>query len=233
MKSIRHPHIVKFEKVVRTCDCIGIVMECCPEGDLFSLVSREGQLDEALVKDITRQLISAIKHIHSKGIAHRDVKLENILLETIGSSLRIKLADFGLARPFYTKTEEGSGSGQSSGVQMLHTRCGSEEYAAPEVIRGLSYDGRLTDTWSVGIVIYACLFGTLPFKLDQGDGDSFYEGSRKQLYNRICTGVFKVPKDIPISEKCRNALYALLRVNPDERMTLGELERHQWLSQDQ
>lgn len=232
MKSIKHFHIVSFKKVIRTKDCIGIVMEYCPGGDLFSLVSQRGRLDEHLVKDITRQLISAIKYLHSQGIAHRDIKLENILLKLDGSSITIKLADLGLACSFLDQRKKQMGSAQGKDVQMLHTRCGSEEYAAPEILRGIPYDGRMTDAWSVGIVIYACLFGTLPFALDNRTEDGAYGGGKKRLYNRICDGVFKVPKEIPISEECRRVLYALLRVIPGDRMTLDELESHPWLLQE-
>lgn len=226
MKRIRHPHIVSFEKLIRTNDCVGIVMEYCPGGDLFSLVSQEGKLNESLVKDITRQLVSAVKYLHSLGIAHRDIKLENILLKSDGgSSLKIKLADLGLACSFVVQEKKQIDSDQVENVQMLRTRCGSEEYAAPEILRGIPYDGRLTDTWSIGIVIYACLFGTLPFALDNETG-----GGKKQLYNKICNGIFKIPMETPISEDCQRVLYALLRVIPEDRMTLSELERHPWLS---
>ena len=118
------------------------------------------------------------------------------------------MADLGLARFFVNQ----DGSGQSVN-SVLHTRCGSEEYAAPEIIRGLPYDGRMTDAWSVGVVIYACLFGTLPFAPDDEGRVMLREEVRSDCttgYAMACSSFLMNP----ISEDCRRVIYALLRVIP-------------------
>lgn len=215
-QTIRHPHIPEFKKLVKTgSGQIGMVLEWCPYGELFSYVSAKRRLQEAEVRVIVSQLVSAVLYLHSRKIVHRDLKLENILISS-HTPLTIKLIDFGLAR---------------HGATALHTRCGSEEYAAPEIIRGLPYDGQLSDAWSIGVVMYACAVGSLPFQSDP---------SRPAvLYDRICNALFRIPDESPdcdradafrMSLEARKVLRSLLTVRAQDRMTLAELSRHPWLA---
>lgn len=215
-QSIRHPHIPEFKRLVKTgSGQVGMVLEWCPYGELFHYVSARRRLPESEVRLIIGQLVSAVLYLHARKIIHRDVKLENILISS-HTPLTVKLVDFGLAR---------------HGATALHTRCGSEEYAAPEIIRGLPYDGQLSDAWSIGVVMYACAVGSLPFQSDS---------SRPAvLYDRICNALFRIPDEsvdcdrtdaFRMSPEARRVLRSLLTVRVQERMTLPELSRHPWLT---
>lgn len=167
LKAASHPAIVAF----RAAHCeerhVVIVTEAARAGDLFSLVAQRRRLEERFVARlllpiaegkalVLRRLFlmraAALRFLHEDcGIAHRDVKLENILVDDASDEApRALLCDFGLAT-------------LHRAACCLQTRCGSEEYAPPEIVRGEPYDGRSSDVWSFGVVIYAALFGVFPF----------------------------------------------------------------------
>ena len=198
LQDLNHPQIVRTHGIFRT-TCrthIAIQMELCRYGDLFEHVNQRGTLPESDVFSILSQVANALHYLHTRGIFHRDLKLENILLRSI-DPLQVCLADFGLA---------------SKKTGPLHTRCGSEEYVAPEIIRGLPYDGRSSDAWSLGIIAYACCFGRLPFS----------SPTPKTLYDRICNGIYKFP-DIEISSEMNSLIRGLLSIRPEERLSIETL----------
>lgn len=151
-----------------------------------------------------------VSHVHSKGFAHRDLKLENILLDTADvETCNVKLIDFGLA------------ARAAPAGTLLNERCGSEEYAAPEVLQGLPYDGCKADVWSFGVVAFACLAGSLPF--NHGLSDS------SELQSLICKGKFTPPPWL--SQAAKDFIGCLLRVPPDDRPTTAQLMEHDfWCS---
>ena len=166
LKRISHPSIVNFLRAFRTPKHYTLVLEAVPGDELFELLSQHhAQVSqrEWLVRRIFGELANAVHWMHSIHLVHRDIKLENIMLTrklfasgsslapwTLGSTPLIKITDFGLAR----FVKEG---------QLLETRCGSEEYAAPELILGKMYDGCKTDIWAMGVVLYAMITGAIPF----------------------------------------------------------------------
>jgi serine/threonine protein kinase len=187
-------------------------MEYVKGGELFKAISELGGagIKETEARDILQQLLSAVLHLHSIGIVHRDLKLENILVcddnenALDDNAVRIKLVDFGLGRTY----REG---------QLLETRCGSEEYAAPEIIRGQPYDGRLADAWSFGVIMYACLNGHLPFNPD-GNGN---------LATKIVSGCFSID-ETAVSQAAVQIIRGLLTVDPARRTTLQSLQQHHY-----
>ena len=166
LKRISHPSIVNFLRAFRTPKHYTLVLEAVPGDELFELLSQHhAQVSqrEWLVRRIFGELANAVHWMHSIHLVHRDIKLENIMLTrklfasasplapwNLGSAPLIKITDFGLAR----FVKEG---------QLLETRCGSEEYAAPELILGKMYDGCKTDIWAMGVVLYAMITGAIPF----------------------------------------------------------------------
>ena len=166
LKRISHPSIVNFLRAFRTPKHYTLVLEAVPGDELFELLSQHhAQVSqrEWLVRRIFGELANAVHWMHSIHLVHRDIKLENIMLTrklfasgspltpwTLGTTPLIKITDFGLAR----FVKEG---------QLLETRCGSEEYAAPELILGKMYDGCKTDIWAMGVVLYAMITGAIPF----------------------------------------------------------------------
>lgn len=167
MKVIQHPSIVHL-KAFGT-DPNGralLVMNYCPGGDLFELASNQSDvLTPPLIRRIFSELVSAVRYLHQKYIVHRDIKLENVLLnipvkvhsdvsnwQTLDRAV-VTLTDLGLSRRIPLPPES----------PLLETRCGSEDYAAPEILMGQPYDGRQTDAWALGVLLYALMEGRLPF----------------------------------------------------------------------
>lgn len=167
MKMIQHPSIVHLKAFGKDSDGRALlVMNFCPGGDLFDLASNQSDvLTPPLIRRIFSELISAVRFLHQKYIVHRDIKLENVLLnipirvhsdvpdwQTLDRAV-ITLTDLGLSRQIPPPPES----------PLLETRCGSEDYAAPEILMGQSYDGRQTDAWALGVLLYALMEGRLPF----------------------------------------------------------------------
>lgn len=174
LKHISHPNIVQFRNAFRTPKHYALVLEAVSGGELFDLLAKhQAKISqrEWLVRRLFGELATAVHWMHEAHLVHRDIKLENIMVtqalfdteaELTPSQLRpvplVKITDFGLAR--FVNEE-----------QLLETRCGSEEYAAPELIMGKMYDGRKTDTWAMGVVLFALMTGQIPF-LDPTNGAS-------------------------------------------------------------
>lgn len=167
MKTIQHPSIVHLKAFGTDSQRRALlVMNYCPGGDLFELASTESYIfSPSLIRRIFSELVSAVRYLHQKFIVHRDIKLENILLniplqvhsdvsdwQTLDRAV-VTLTDLGLSRTIPQPPE----------TPLLTTRCGSEDYAAPEILMGQPYDGRQTDAWALGVVLYALMEGRLPF----------------------------------------------------------------------
>ncbi|WFD35343.1 tRNA (cytidine(32)/guanosine(34)-2'-O)-methyltransferase [Malassezia cuniculi] len=167
LKHVNHPSIVNFITSFRTPVHYTLVLEALDGGELFDVLAQHHGLiaqREWLVRRIFGELVSVVGWMHCNNLVHRDLKLENIMLtrplfyqgapplrpSDLGSVPIVKITDFGLARFIENDTK-------------LETRCGSEEYVAPELIIGKNYDGRRTDVWALGVVLYALLTGVLPF----------------------------------------------------------------------
>ncbi|CAG8779251.1 2862_t:CDS:2 [Gigaspora margarita] len=221
LEYINHPNIVSLLDTIETPTHLCLVLEYIPGGELFDYVNDYYEkITEDEVKQIFYELVNTVSYLHESNIIHRDLKLENILLESSESSpnkKRIKLTDFGLARFIDPKSP------------LLTTRCGSEEYAAPELISASSYDGRKTDIWSLGIILYALLVGYLPFNQEAGQ-------TRKQFFIKIIKADFKFPKPNPvdkrgnISEDAKDLIKKILQTMPERRPSLEAIKNHPWLS---
>jgi BR serine/threonine kinase len=140
MRVVNHPNILRLIDVLESARHLYMVLEFAEHGELFDYLVAQEFLSEDVGLDFFRQICLAVEYLHSHGICHRDLKPENILLD---ANHRIKLADFGFAR--WIRRD------------IADTSCGSPHYAAPEVIRGVQYDGRRADIWSLGVVLFALL----------------------------------------------------------------------------
>lgn len=153
LKSLRHPSHIKLLETFSTDKHYLIVMELCPGGDLLNYVRKRRKLKEDAAKLIFRQIMQGISYLHANGIVHRDIKLDNILLDGKGN---VKIGDFGVSKKI-TQNE------------LLFEQCGTPAYIAPEIVRELGYKGYPVDIWSAGICLYAILYGNVPFKASNGN----------------------------------------------------------------
>ncbi|BFG05771.1 uncharacterized protein DMAD_04432 [Drosophila madeirensis] len=203
LKSLRHPHITRLYEVMESQSMIYLVTEYAPNGEIFDHLVANGRMKEPEAARVFTQLISAVNYCHLRGVVHRDLKAENVLLD---KDMNIKLADFGFSNHY----EEGA---------TLRTWCGSPPYAAPEVFQGLEYDGPKSDIWSLGVVLYALVCGALPF-----DGKTILE-----LKSRVVLGKFRIP--FFMSQECEHLIRNMLVVEPDRRYTIRQIIKHRWLSE--
>ncbi|KAL2439103.1 Serine/threonine-protein kinase ppk16 [Exophiala dermatitidis] len=146
-----HPHIARLYEVIITETLVWLVLEYCPGDELYNYLCRNGPLPVETVQKIFTQLVGAVAYIHSKSCVHRDLKLENVLLD---KNDNVKLCDFGFTREYDGK------------ASYLQTFCGTVCYSAPEMLRGEKYAGEKVDVWSLGIILYALLKGELPWDED-------------------------------------------------------------------
>lgn len=179
-----------------------IFMEFCPNGELFKYIVDRGRLSEPEAVVLLKQMLEALKYVHSLGVAHRDLKPENLLLDPTG---RVKISDFGLSK--FVK---------SSG--LVDTPCGSPCYASPECLSGQPYDGRKSDVWSMGVIMFAMVTGQLPWT----------KRNQTQLFNQIKKGEYTIPPYL--SDECQNLLSRLLTVDGNARITLDEALAHPWMT---
>ncbi|KAI3803888.1 hypothetical protein L1987_32052 [Smallanthus sonchifolius] len=207
-RSLRHPNIIRFREVVLTPTHLAIVMEYAAGGELFERICNAGRFSEDEARYFFQQLISGVHYCHFMQICHRDLKLENTLLD--GSPApRLKICDFG-----YSKSS------------LLHSRpkstVGTPAYIAPEVLSRREYDGKTADVWSCGVTLYVMLVGAYPFE-DQEDPKNF-----RKTIQRIMAVQYKIPDYVHISQDCRHLLSRIFVANASRRITLKEIKSHPW-----
>ncbi|KZV93657.1 Pkinase-domain-containing protein [Exidia glandulosa HHB12029] len=211
LKTIRHPNIVRLYDVIETDKYIGIVLEYASGGELFDHILAHRCLKEKDASRLFAQLISGVCYIHAKKIVHRDLKLENLLLDR---NRNVIISDFGFANRFEHRSDD-----------LMQTSCGSPCYAAPElVISEGMYVGSAVDIWSCGVILYAMLAGYLPFDDDPAnpDGDNI---------NLLYKYIINTPLTFPdyISDDARDLLSKMLVPDPTRRADLDTIMNHHWL----
>ncbi|CAI5465113.1 unnamed protein product [Closterium sp. Yama58-4] len=207
MQQLRgHPHIVKIHRALEDHQSVHIIMEICRGGDLFDRVKAGGRLSERSAAAVTGRLVEALLWCHGKGVVHRDVKLENILLKQRGSDTDIRLTDFGMA----AEVRPG---------EVLTELIGTPYYMAPEVLAG-SY-GAEADIWSAGVVLYILLCGLPPF----------YAASNEGIFDAIRSKPvqFKAAKWNGVSSAAKQLISSMLEKNPRDRITGDEVLEHPWI----
>nr|XP_055056174.1 serine/threonine-protein kinase MARK2 isoform X8 [Misgurnus anguillicaudatus] len=202
MKLLNHPNIVKLFEVIETEKTLYLVMEYASGGEVFDYLVAHGRMKEKEARAKFRQIVSAVQYCHQKCIVHRDLKAENLLLD---ADMNIKIADFGFSNEFTMGNK-------------LDTFCGSPPYAAPELFQGKKYDGPEVDVWSLGVILYTLVSGSLPF-----DGQNL-----KELRERVLRGKYRIP--FYMSTDCENLLKKFLILNPTKRGSLEQIMRDRWMN---
>ena len=181
MQSLKHENIVELYEVIETSEFVYLVLENVEGDDLLEEIINNGSMTEERAMNLFSELFNAISYCHEQNCAHRDLKLENVLLSNNGD---IKVIDFGFA---VNTLESGD---------MHSTVCGSGIYTAPEIVKGESYDAKKSDIWSMGVMLYAMVYGSFP----STENLSFPESN--------------------VSENCQNLIKSMLEENVAERSTL-------------
>lgn len=183
---------------------VWLVLEYCPGDELYNHLLEHGRMEAGKVQKIFTQLVGAVSYVHNKSCVHRDLKLENILLD---KQENVKLVDFGFTREYQGTTS------------YLQTWCGTVCYSAPEMLKGEKYAGEKVDVWSLGIILYALLCGELPFDEDDDSATKM----------RILQEEAKYPDYMP--EPAKDLLKKLLSKRPLLRPALADLLKDPWLAE--
>ncbi|EDV24358.1 uncharacterized protein TRIADDRAFT_27001 [Trichoplax adhaerens] len=202
MKCLDHPNIVKLFEVIDNETTLYLIMEYASGGEVFDYLVTHGRMKEKEARSKFRQIVSAVQYCHQKRVIHRDLKAENLLLD---GDMHIKLADFGFSNEFTPGNK-------------LDTFCGSPPYAAPELFQGKKYDGPEVDVWSLGVILYTLVSGSLPF-----DGQNL-----KELRERVLKGKYRIPYFM--STDCENLLKRFLILNPCKRSQLDQIMGDKWIN---
>ncbi|CAO2632332.1 Hormonally up-regulated neu tumor-associated kinase [Lemmus lemmus] len=208
-QMIRHPNITQLLDILETENSYYLVMELCPGGNLMHKIYEKKRLDEAEARRYIRQLISAVEHLHRAGVVHRDLKIENLLLDEDNN---IKLIDFGLSNC----------AGILGYSDPFSTQCGSPAYAAPELLARKKYGPKI-DVWSIGVNMYAMLTGTLPFTVEPF--------SLRALYQKMVDKEMN-PLPTQLSTGAINFLRSLLEPDPVKRPNIQQALANRWLNEN-
>ena len=222
MKRFNHKNITKILEVFHDEEYMLIIMEYINGENLFSFVKKRRKLSEKLAKFLFRQIILGIEHIHSKNVVHRDIKLENIMIDFNNT---IKICDFGIGKVLKSEDE------------LLYDKCGTPMYMAPEIIlsnENDGYKGFPVDIWSSGITLYIMLSGTLPFNLKSKNNKKeniSLNGNKRYNNTYLQNQIISVkPREIEnISEEAKDLLKGILNKNPEKRLTCNQILNHPWL----
>lgn len=208
VKGLHHENLIKFYQNIETSHRVYIVMQLAENGTLLDYIRKVDHLEESLARKLFLQLISAVGYCHLKGVVHRDIKLENILLD---SQNNLKLIDFGFARSNMIPADDEA--------ILSKTFCGSYAYASPEILRAIPYDPFKSDIWATGVVLYAMVIGRLPFS-----GNNTSE-TLKRMNAKL---VF--PRTPETSGKCKS-LIAHILAPLKARYGVDQIKSHPWITE--
>ena len=203
LKKIRHSNIIRLLEVFESNKHYLMVMEFAGGGDLLHFIKRRGKMQESDAKFIFKQIVYGLAHIHWRSVIHRDIKLDNILLDWESG---VKICDFGVSKI----TKKG---------QVIKEQCGTPAYIAPEIITDEGYEGFFVDVWSLGVLLYAMICGTVPFKAP----------NMEDLHELIKKADFSYPWELTDSAKA--LINSCIQLDPFKRITIPEILGHEWLKE--
>ncbi|KAI8982536.1 kinase-like domain-containing protein [Pilobolus umbonatus] len=205
MMLLRHPNIVGLRDLIQQGPYFYILMDFVNGGQLLHYIVKRQRLSDRRTRLFARQIISALDYLHRNSIVHRDLKIENIMIDKNGRT--IKIIDFGLSNLFCPE-------------RQLTTYCGSLYFAAPELLKASPYKGPEVDIWSLGVVIYVMATGSVPFD----------DRSMAGLHDKIKKGVVSYPAHL--SKDCRDLLSKIFVTDPKKRINMTDIVHHPWLNKE-
>ncbi|EAY09063.1 AGC family protein kinase [Trichomonas vaginalis G3] len=201
MSLFKCDYIVKLHGFFWDTNNFYLVLDLCEGGELYDYIIENDKLGEATAALVFKEIAIGISYSHSFGVAHRDIKPQNILITEFPN---IKITDFGLC-------------GIIESSQLMNGFCGSPTYCSPECLTRQQYDGRLSDIWSMGVLLYTMVVGSPPWNTT----------SSANLLDQIFADNIQYPSHI--SKLCRSLISSMLKINPFERITMDEIMNHPWL----
>ncbi|ETW07497.1 CAMKK protein kinase [Aphanomyces invadans] len=215
MRTLYHRNIVLLFEVINdpASDKIYLILEYMSKGPcmVYTPASKTfhspitgGPLTEELAKEHVRGIVQGVKYLHSRGVCHRDIKPDNILLN---ADNRCHLSDFGCAQCFLP-------------TDRITNTLGTFQFFAPECCSGDPFDPFLVDAWAIGVTLFTFLFGVLPFDAP----------TPKDLFDSLLENPVQMPSSTSFSSLCLNFLQLSLQKDPSQRMTVLSMELHPWLA---
>ncbi|KAK3592808.1 hypothetical protein CHS0354_009252 [Potamilus streckersoni] len=201
--KLKHENIINVFEVMESKNSVYIVMELAQGGDLLDKITEEGPLSKEQAQKIFKQIVEAVEYMHRQNMAHRDLKLENILLDSEGN---VKVTDFG-----FSKTVNKN--------ELSNTFCGSAVYTAPEILKGEAYNAFKADVWSLGVILYGLVYGTLPFQ----------ESNLSQILLGQVQKMISFP-DMKADKDCEELIMRMLEPEVAKRANLSDILSSKWLN---
>mmetsp|Transcript_26398 Transcript_26398/g.67351 ORF Transcript_26398/g.67351 Transcript_26398/m.67351 type:complete len:785 (-) Transcript_26398:373-2727(-) len=195
-----------------------IIMELASGGELFDRIVGNAFTDERKAARVILKIARALDHLHKRGIAHFDVKPENIIFDSPGVDGTLKLCDFGFAQ----RLRDGR-------LERLPYRIGTTHYMAPEVVR-MRNVGMEADMWSLGVVMYMMFAKRFPFFADQSRGAAI---ANRQIESKILLGQYAFPRNVVLSTSAESLVRGLLEVDQAKRLTAEQVLKHEWLAENE
>lgn len=197
-----HPHITKLLDFIYSEVHFFLIFEYVKGKQLFDVILKETRISDEKARKYFRQIVSAVDYIHKNSIVHRDLKIENIIIDMNDN---IKVLDFGLSNFYDNK-------------MFLKTSCGSLYFAAPELLQGHTYMGPEIDVWSLGVILYVMLCGKVPFD----------DESARELQNKIKEAKYSF--NVSISKDAEKLISGMITVDPAERVSLDQVMKSKWIN---
>ncbi|CAI2363208.1 unnamed protein product [Moneuplotes crassus] len=219
LKQIDHPYITKLVEAGhcelssrgRTNEVYCIALEVASGGELFDFISMTGAFSEDVARYFFHQFLDALEYMHEKGISHRDLKTENILLD---KDFNLKIADFGYA------SEKGSNQ----------TQVGTPDYMAPEILQGEKYSGQIADIFGAGLILFMMHAQSKAF-LKAEQSDPYYKNIASNRPDKFWKEHIKSKGDETyFSEEFKDLVTGLFAYNPFHRLTIAEVRSHPWFN---
>ncbi|EGG23060.1 putative protein serine/threonine kinase [Cavenderia fasciculata] len=208
LKLLKHNHIIQLFEAIYEEDRgrICLVLEYISGGELFDYIVARGRLSEKEARKFFRQILSGLIYCHENMVCHRDLKLENILVDDEGN---IKISDFGYSNIIRPGC-------------LMSTFCGSPVYAPPEILLEKKYNGNEVDIWSIGVILYSMVTGQLPWSLT--------DGVQVEGLDRLLKGEFKYPSNVLLTNEVKELINRMIVANPAQRIKLSEIKNHSWVN---
>lgn len=204
IEKIEHPNIIRRYESFEISNKVYICLEWAGHGDLLQHIRLKGALRDQDTYKYFKEMCNGVEYLHSKGIVHRDLKCENILLSKRNV---IKIADFGFARII-------------SPTEKSRTYCGSAAYAAPELLQGMPYEGVIADIWSLGVILYIMCCSAMPFR--DANIKNLLDDQKSPLH---------IPRSVKdtLSPDLKDLMTRVLNFDLDQRYGMSKIKEHGWM----